>query len=92
MLLELDNKAALTFYNFYISWLSAKDLLDTGLKLTFAIIEKSKRNIEKIHTLLAIDPKTNGLSLQETWMKVKQRAFSKHHMTGWQKSQVMQRN
>lgn len=62
IVLELDGKPALPLYNLYIGAHSAKDLPGSGLKFPFAIIEEGKRDIEKIRTLLAIDPKTNSLT------------------------------
>lgn len=62
IVLELDGKPALPLYNLYIGAHSAKDLPGSGLKFPFAIIEEGKRDIEKIRTLLAIDPKSNSLT------------------------------
>ncbi len=62
IVLELDGKPALPLYNLYIGAHSAKDLPGSGLKFPIAIIEEGKRHIEKIRTLLAIDPKTNSLT------------------------------
>ncbi|MFZ3088671.1 MAG: FIST N-terminal domain-containing protein [Methylotenera sp.] len=62
IVLELDGKPALPLYNLYIGSHSAKDLPGSGLKFPFAIIEEGKRDIEKIRTLLAIDPKNNSLT------------------------------
>lgn len=62
VVLELDGKPALPLYNMYIGAHSAKDLPGSGLKFPFAIIEEGKRDIEKIRTLLAIDPKNNSLT------------------------------
>lgn len=62
VVIELDGKPALPLYNLYIGAHSAKDLPGSGLKFPFAIIEEGKRDIEKIRTLLAIDPKANSLT------------------------------
>ena len=62
VVIELDGKPALPLYNMYIGAHSAKDLPGSGLKFPFAIIEEGKRDIEKIRTLLAIDPKNNSLT------------------------------
>lgn len=62
VVLELDGKPALPLYNMYIGAHSAKELPGSGLKFPFAVIEEGKRDIEKIRTLLAIDPKTNSLT------------------------------
>jgi len=62
VVLELDEKPALPLYNMYIGSHSAKGLPGSGLNFPFAIIEDGKRDIEKIRTLLAIDPKNNSLT------------------------------
>ncbi|WP_036302807.1 FIST signal transduction protein [Methylotenera sp. L2L1] len=62
VVIELDGKPALPIYNMYIGSHSAKGLPGSGLNFPFAIIEDGKRDIEKIRTLLAIDPKTNSLT------------------------------
>lgn len=62
VVIELDGKPALPLYNMYIGSHSAKGLPGSGLNFPFAIIEDGKRDIEKIRTLLAIDPKTNSLT------------------------------
>ncbi|PKO45156.1 MAG: hypothetical protein CVU29_08995 [Betaproteobacteria bacterium HGW-Betaproteobacteria-22] len=62
VVLELDGKPALPLYNMYIGAHSAKGLPGSGLNFPFAIIEEGKREIEKIRTLLAIDPKNNSLT------------------------------
>lgn len=62
VVLELDGKPALPLYNMYIGSHSAKGLPGSGLNFPFAIIEDGKRDIEKIRTLLAIDPKNNSLT------------------------------
>lgn len=62
VVLELDGKPALPLYNMYIGSHSAKGLPSSGLNFPFAIIEDGKRDIEKIRTLLAIDPKNNSLT------------------------------
>lgn len=62
VVIELDGKPALPLYNMYIGSHSAKGLPGSGLNFPFAIIEDGKRDIEKIRTLLSIDPKTNSLT------------------------------
>ncbi|MDZ4140701.1 MAG: FIST N-terminal domain-containing protein [Methylotenera sp.] len=62
IVLELDGKPALPLYNMYIGAQTAKGLPGSGLKFPFAIIEEGKRDIEKIRTLLAIDPANNSLT------------------------------
>lgn len=62
VVLELDGKPALPLYNMYIGAHAAKGLPGTGLKFPFAVIEDGKRDIEKIRTLLAVDPKENSLT------------------------------
>ncbi len=59
---ELDGKPALSLYQMYIGAAFSKDLPGSGLKFPLAIIEEGKRDVEKIRTLLAIDPKENSLT------------------------------
>lgn len=59
---EMDGKPALPLYRMYIGEHYAKGLPGTGLKFPFAIIEEGKRDVEKIRTLLAIDPANNSLT------------------------------
>ncbi len=59
---EMDGKPALPLYRMYIGDAFAKGLPGTGLKFPLAIIEEGKRDVEKIRTLLAIDPKNNSLT------------------------------
>ncbi len=59
---EMDGKPALPLYRMYIGDAYAKGLPGTGLKFPLAIIEEGKRDVEKIRTLLAIDPANNSLT------------------------------
>lgn len=59
---ELDGKPALSLYQMYIGAAFSKGLPGSGLKFPLAIIEEGKRDVEKIRTLLAIDPKENSLT------------------------------
>lgn len=59
---EMDGKPALPLYRMYIGEHYAKGLPGTGLKFPFAVIEKGKRDVEKIRTLGAIDPSNNSVS------------------------------
>lgn len=59
---EMDGKPALPLYRMYIGDAYAKDLPGSGLKFPLAIIEEGKREVEKIRTLLAIDPSNNSLT------------------------------
>jgi hypothetical protein len=59
---ELDGKPALSLYQMYIGAAFSKGLPGSGLKFPLAIIEDGKRDVEKIRTLLAIDPKENSLT------------------------------
>lgn len=59
---EMDGKPALPLYRMYIGEHFAKGLPGTGLKFPFAVIEEGKRDVEKIRTLLAVDPKNNSLT------------------------------
>jgi hypothetical protein len=59
---EMDGKPALPLYRMYIGDAFAKGLPGSGLKFPLAIIEEGKRDVEKIRTLLAIDPKNNSLT------------------------------
>lgn len=59
---EMDGKPALPLYRMYIGDAYAKGLPGTGLKFPLAIIEEGKRDVEKIRTLLAIDPVNNSLT------------------------------
>ncbi|HEY8119561.1 MAG TPA: FIST N-terminal domain-containing protein [Methylophilaceae bacterium] len=59
---EMDGKPALPLYRMYIGEHYAKGLPGTGLKFPFAVIEKGKRDVEKIRTLGAIDTANNSVS------------------------------
>lgn len=59
---ELDGKPALPLYRMYIGEHFSKGLPGTGLKFPFAIIEEGKHDVEKIRTLLAIDPANNSMT------------------------------
>ncbi len=59
---EMDGKPALPLYRMYIGDAYAKGLPGSGLKFPLAIIEDGKRDVEKIRTLLAIDPANNSLT------------------------------
>ncbi len=59
---ELDNKPALSLYQMYIGAAFSKGLPGSGLKFPLAVIEEGKREVEKIRTLLAIDPDDNSLT------------------------------
>ena len=59
---EMDGKPALPLYRMYIGEHYAKGLPGTGLKFPFAVIEKGKRDVEKIRTLGAIDVANNSVS------------------------------
>ncbi|CAG0962230.1 Cyclic di-GMP phosphodiesterase CdpA [Methylophilaceae bacterium] len=59
---EMDGKPALPLYRMYIGDAYAKGLPGSGLKFPLAIIEEGKRDVEKIRTLLAIDPANNSLT------------------------------
>lgn len=59
---EMDGKPALPLYRMYIGDAYAKGLPGTGLKFPLAIIEEGKRDVEKIRTLLAVDPANNSLT------------------------------
>jgi len=59
---EMDGKPALPLYRMYIGDAYAKGLPGSGLKFPLAIIEEGKRDVEKIRTLLAVDPANNSLT------------------------------
>jgi hypothetical protein len=59
---EMDGKPALPLYRMYIGDQNAKELPGSGLRFPFAIIEEGKRDVEKVRTLLAIDPDKNSLT------------------------------
>ncbi|MEE9331748.1 MAG: FIST N-terminal domain-containing protein [Methylophilaceae bacterium] len=59
---ELDGRPALSLYQMYIGAAFSKDLPGSGLKFPLAVIEEGKRDVEKIRTLLAIDPSENSLT------------------------------
>lgn len=59
---EMDGKPALPLYRMYIGEHFAKGLPGTGLKFPFAIIEDGKKEVEKIRTLLAVNPAENSLT------------------------------
>lgn len=59
---EMDGKPALPLYRMYIGDAYAKDLPGSGLKFPLAVIEEGKREVEKIRTLLAVDPTNNSLT------------------------------
>ena len=59
---EMDGKPALPLYRMYIGEAFARGLPGTGLKFPLAVIEEGKREVEKIRTLLAIDPGKNSLT------------------------------
>jgi len=59
---ELDGKPALSLYQMYIGAAFSKGLPGSGLKFPLAVIEEGKREVEKIRTLLAINPDDNSLT------------------------------
>ncbi len=59
---EMDGKPALPLYRMYIGEAFAKGLPGTGLKFPLAVIEEGKRDVEKIRTLLAVNPADNSLT------------------------------
>lgn len=59
---ELDGKPALSLYQMYIGAAFSKGLPGSGLKFPLAVIEDGKREVEKIRTLLAINPDDNSLT------------------------------
>jgi len=59
---ELDGKPALSLYQMYIGAAFSKGLPGSGLKFPLAVIEEGKRDVEKIRTLLAINPDENSLT------------------------------
>lgn len=59
---EMDGKPALPLYRLYIGEHSAKGLPSTGLQFPFAVIEEGKREVEKIRTLLAVNPADNSIT------------------------------
>ncbi|MDR5171185.1 FIST C-terminal domain-containing protein [Methylobacillus flagellatus] len=59
---EMDGKPALPLYRMYIGEQNAKTLPGSGLRFPFAVIEEGKREVEKVRTLLAIDPARNSLT------------------------------
>lgn len=59
---EMDGKPALPLYRMYIGDQNAKTLPGSGLRFPFAVIEEGKRDVEKVRTLLAIDPAKNSLT------------------------------
>jgi len=59
---ELDGKPALSLYQMYIGAAFSKGLPGSGLRFPLAVIEEGKREVEKIRTLLAIDPAENSLT------------------------------
>lgn len=59
---EMDGKPALPLYRMYIGDQNSKGLPGSGLRFPFAIIEEGKRDVEKVRTLLAIDPAKNSLT------------------------------
>jgi hypothetical protein len=59
---EMDGKPALPLYRMYIGEAFSRGLPGTGLKFPLAIIEEGKRDVEKIRTLLAVNPKDNSLT------------------------------
>ncbi|MDX1915157.1 MAG: FIST N-terminal domain-containing protein [Methylophilus sp.] len=59
---EMDGKPALPLYRMYIGEAFSKGLPGSGLKFPLAIIEEGKRDVEKIRTLLAINPTENSLT------------------------------
>jgi hypothetical protein len=59
---EMDGKPALPLYKLYIGDAYAKYLPSSGLKFPLAIIEDGKREVEKIRTLLSVDPANNSLT------------------------------
>ncbi|ABE49509.1 FIST signal transduction protein [Methylobacillus flagellatus] len=59
---EMDGKPALPLYRMYIGEQNAKALPGSGLRFPFAVIEEGKREVEKVRTLLAIDPEENSLT------------------------------
>ena len=59
---EMDGKPALPLYRMYIGDQNAKTLPGSGLRFPFAVIEEGKREVEKVRTLLAIDPAKNSLT------------------------------
>lgn len=59
---ELDGKPALSLYQMYIGAAFSKGLPGSGLKFPLAVIEEGKRDVEKIRTLLAVNPTDNSLT------------------------------
>ncbi|MBC7785899.1 MAG: FIST C-terminal domain-containing protein [Methylophilaceae bacterium] len=59
---EMDGKPALPLYKLYIGEAYAKGLPGTGLKFPLAVIEEGKRDVDKIRTLLAVNPQENSLT------------------------------
>lgn len=59
---ELDGKPALSLYQMYIGAAFSKGLPGSGLKFPLAVIEEGKRDVEKIRTLLSVDPSNNSLT------------------------------
>lgn len=59
---ELDGKPALSLYQMYIGAAFSKGLPGSGLKFPLAVIEEGKRDVERIRTLLSVDPKENSLT------------------------------
>ena len=59
---EMDDKPALPLYRMYIGEAFSKGLPGTGLKFPLAVIDESKRDVEKIRTLLAVDTINNTLT------------------------------
>ncbi len=58
----LDGKPALPLYKMYIGAAFSKGLPGSGLKFPLAVIEKGKRDVEKIRTVLAIDEHNNSIT------------------------------
>lgn len=59
---EMDGKSALSLYKLYIGDANAQGLPGTGLRFPLAVIEEGKRDVEKIRTLLAVDPASGSLT------------------------------
>lgn len=59
---EMDDKPALPLYKMYIGEAFARGLPGSGLKFPLAVIEEGKRDVEKIRTLLAVNPSDNSLT------------------------------
>lgn len=59
---EMDNKPALPLYRMYIGEAFARGLPGSGLRFPLAVIEEGKREVEKIRTLLAVNPNENSLT------------------------------